>query len=149
MNNTAMRMGAVLLWAVATLAGCNGPSINDTDISPISRERLVELRAGEDTVVVVDPRAAEAYGRGHIPGAINVPMPSMRAADPRLAEADTIVVCDGGWTERLGLAAAKRLRRLDYENVVDFRGGLEAWASAGGQVSSTRSASSGRPETDR
>jgi rhodanese-related sulfurtransferase len=159
MNPIAMRTSAVLLStaaaaaaaaaAVATLAGCNGPSINDTDITPVSRERLIELRSGADSTVLVDPRSAATYGRGHIPGAIHVPMPSMRRDDGRLAEAEVIVVYDGGWTDRLGLAAAKRLRRLDYTSVLDFRGGLEAWVSGGGQVSSTRPAPSGRPETDR
>ncbi|MCC6581172.1 MAG: rhodanese-like domain-containing protein, partial [Phycisphaeraceae bacterium] len=88
-------------------------------------------------VGVVDVRSPQRYEAGHIPGAINIPLATIKPDDDRLKDADAIVVYAAGWAEYLSPAGAKKLLAIGYENVFDFRGGLELWQAYGGRVEKT------------
>lgn len=131
----------VLALLATTLHGCAGNSAaktNDTHVKSVSYAQLVDmLNIGEkDPTVLVDVRPEQRYATGHIPGAINIPLPRIKSGDPRLAEAKNIVVYAGGWTDDLALAGAKRLLALGYKNVFEFRGGVELWQSEGRAIES-------------
>ena len=71
--NPIARAGAVVLALV--LAGCvlgGRPEGGGF----LSLAEALDL-AGRNQAVVVDVRSAEAYARGHIPGAVNVPFPDV------------------------------------------------------------------------
>lgn len=54
---------------------------------------FARLTAGEP-LLVVDLRSPEAYARGHLPGAVNLPFgPALAAALPRLPAGRTLVFC--------------------------------------------------------
>lgn len=125
----------LLLIAVALLGltACQtGPSTSDRDIQPITYDALRTLLANADrehAVVLVDVRTAKRFQDGHLPGAINITLPDMVQADPRLAAAEHIVVYAQNAEDALADAGAKTLIRLGYTGVRDFRGGVAAWTS--------------------
>ncbi|MDX1682432.1 MAG: rhodanese-like domain-containing protein [Phycisphaeraceae bacterium] len=127
-----------LLLVALLLSGCEtAPQVSDRNISTINYEELVRLiekskKPGE--LMLIDVRSVEDYRKGHIPGAINISLPLIRANDPRLAKAREIVVYAKDWRRPISAAAAKRMLALGYQNVHDFRAGLEAWREAGRKV---------------
>jgi len=134
---------------LAGLTGCGGNTqTSDNDIE-IMRVEQVDAALEEGEAVLLDVRPEKAYHVGHIPGAINVPLPTIRRGDPRLANARQIIVYAGGWTDPLSTAGTKRLLALGYSNVYEFKGGTEVWRDAGGRLVETDPDATGRRETDR
>lgn len=93
----------------------------------------VAIEAG-DKIVIVDARSADAYGRGHIPGAINIPHRTMSEAATAHLQRDAmfIVYCDG-----IGCNASTKgalhLVRLGFR-VKELIGGLDWWRRDGYEV---------------
>jgi rhodanese-related sulfurtransferase len=82
---------------------------------------------------VVDVRDEREFHAGHVPGARNIPLETLRAdPDKFLAHDKTIVfVCAKG---ARSLTAAKLAERLGYEHVANLEGGTSAWSNAGFQI---------------
>ncbi len=151
-------MSAIRWVSTATLAalllGCNAaPKTSDVDIAVIQYPQLLELMAnparGADknlfkdlfagkktqaTLILVDVRPPAKFAQGRLPGAVNIPLPELRANDARLGQATTLVVYASGWTDFLSPAGAKKLMALGYQNVREFRGGVENWVQEGGEL---------------
>ncbi len=89
-----------------------------------------ELEKGA-AVVVVDARTPQAYARGHIPGAVNLPHRTMtaKAAAALDRRALHVVYCDG-----IGCNASTKgaynLRKLGFR-VKELIGGIEWWKKDG------------------
>lgn len=80
---------------------------------------------------VIDLRSAEAFGRGHIVNARNVPADELEARLDKLARFKTrplVVVCDAGMTST---KAANTLRNAGFESVYGLKGGMTGWNQAG------------------
>lgn len=94
--------------------------------------------ASLESAVFVDVREREEYERGHVPGAISVPLSSLDATSaPPLPSADSYVVyCSQG---PRSVAATEILARAGFASLVHLRGGLSAWDAPLETV---------RPETD-
>lgn len=93
--------------------------------------------------VVIDARDRPAYERGHIAGAINLPISDREtgfpALRPNLAAAPGVVVyCDGGSCE-LAQQTAAFLSDRGIPNVSVYRGGYNEWYAAGLPVETTPS----------
>ena len=90
---------------------------------PVELDRWI--KAGEDTLVVVDVRAAEDFAKGHVPGAIN--LPKDRWHDPQgLSKNKTnVVYC---YTQQCHLAAnaCVQFAAMEYP-VMELEGGFGAW----------------------
>lgn len=126
-------MGVVVVLALAAV-GCQ-TTTSDDDIVPLNLERVRALLDDDDErVVLLDVRPSRRYEQGHIPGAINIPLPELQRRDARLAGADRIIVYAGDGHSGLGAAATKRLIELRYRDVYHFRGGLATWQAQGGEV---------------
>lgn len=127
---------AMLSGLLISLAGCSSePKTSDKDLAQLEYPKLLQMQADPKMrLVIVDVRSAERYAQGHIPNAININIPDLKAGDPRLAEATDIVVYATGWTEYLSPAAAKKLLAVGYKKVHDFRGGIEMWQAYGGKI---------------
>jgi len=112
------------------LPACNtAVKTSDEDLQILDYEGLQELFAdARGPVLLIDVRKPEKFAEGHIPGAINIPVLELKPNDPKLGEAQQIVVYSDGWTplrtDRLSWAAAKKLLAMGYVGVNDFRGGL-------------------------
>ena len=94
------------------------------------RRRARSRDARPSDAAVVDLRNAEAFARGHIVNAKNIPIEDLAAHEQkldRLKGKQIIAVCDSG------TASAKlvdKLRKAGAEQVFSLRGGMGAWSQA-------------------
>ena len=127
-----MRYLIPLLAIVLAVPGCGpGRTTSDRDLTILDTDEVAHAMEEHAPVVFVDVRNREAYEAGHLPDAIHMPLPEMAANDDRLTEARTIIVYGRGAGSRLAAAGAKKLIRLGYTGVAEFRGGIEAWEDDG------------------
>ena len=81
--------------------------------------------------VVIDLRSTEAYSRGHIVNARNVPFDELEGHLDKLGRfknKPVVAVCDAGITSS---KAANKLRDSGFESVYNLKGGMTAWSQAG------------------
>ncbi|HZW59006.1 MAG TPA: rhodanese-like domain-containing protein [Woeseiaceae bacterium] len=96
-----------------------------TSIEPQDAVRLINADA-----VVIDLRKSEAFARGHIVNAKNIPHDELTAHEEKLKKYRTqpvVTVCDAGATSA---RAAETLRKAGLESVYTLRGGINAWTQA-------------------
>jgi len=80
--------------------------------------------------VVIDLRNAEAFARGHIVNARNIPFDEFDANHEKLAKLGNnpiLAVCDAGMTSTRAIEA---LRKSGHEGVYGLKGGIAAWTQA-------------------
>jgi rhodanese-related sulfurtransferase len=138
-----MRTHAALLGLVvaALLTGCT-KSYNDSDIVWLPPSEAVAKLNSPGGIfqrttrgVFIDPRSPAAYAEGHIPDAVNLPLPDMEENAPGvLAGYDLFVVYDSDFTDVMARAGSKRLMELGYSPVYTVAGGLRTWKKDGYQV---------------
>ncbi len=96
----------------------------------ISVEELANEMVGDTPPVLIDIRRSHSYEKGHIPGAINLPMPLIESRRlPRLG--DVIVYCDG-LAEFDVVEAMNLLREKPGLEPRALRGGFAAWETRSG-----------------
>ena len=107
----------------------NGSSLPLADYHQV-RARLL----ARDEIALLDVREEGPHAEGHPLFAANVPLSRLEllayAKLPR--KSVPIVTIDSG--EGLAEAAARRLRTMGYVDVAVFRGGIEGWKVAGGEL---------------
>lgn len=81
--------------------------------------------AAGDTVI--DVRLPEEYVRGHIPGALNVPVERIALQAKALPDGQLVTVCSTG---NRSWRAAQTLDRAGRD-ALSLAGGTKAWAAAG------------------
>lgn len=93
-------------------------------------------------VTVLDVRQPHEHAAGHIRGAVLLPLNEVGArADEVLSQGDdVIVVCASG---NRSLSAANKLQGMGFERIVNLKGGMNAWQTAGLAVEK------GEPKTRR
>ncbi len=134
MRHSTSWLMMVLLMVVGMMGCQQTVKVSDQNLLQIQYRELAALLAESDKrhgIVLVDARKPADFDHGHIPGAINIFLPDIVAGDTRLSKARNIVVSSNGWADPYSRAAGKRLMSLGYKNVVDFRGGIEAWRAEG------------------
>jgi rhodanese-related sulfurtransferase len=105
-----------------------------------TRTRTIDAGSAADllaarSVVVVDVRQHAEWKTGHIQGAIHIPLTQLSNRLHQLPRDKTIVtVCRSGHRSAL---AARTLTRAGRD-VLNLRGGVNAWARAGLPLSNTR-----------
>jgi rhodanese-related sulfurtransferase len=105
-----------------------------TRTRPIDAGGAADLLAAR-SVVVLDVREHAEWKTGHIQGAIHVPLAQLQSRLPQLPSGKTIVtVCRSGHRSAL---AARTLTRAGHD-VLNLRGGMNAWARAGLPLSSRK-----------
>lgn len=126
----------------AGLAGCDSNKVSDRDIEflevddahSVSAGRAGVLGMGERKPIWIDPRTEAAYQAEHIPGAVNIPLGSLREDDPRLKGFNIFIVYASDYGDPLASAMTKRLLAAGFDDVRLLRGGLRAWKEAGNSV---------------
>ena len=97
-------------------------------LSPGDLENVI----GKKKVQVVDVRAPDEWNRGHLPGAIHIPL---AALPERIGELDAsvpiVLHCQGGGRSSI---AASFLQARGVENVSNLAGGYERWVAEGHEV---------------
>ncbi len=87
------------------------------------------------TAVVVDSRPVSEFRRGHIPGAISIPLEEVRSEASGLADRippsrPLVIYCEGGDC-LTSLNLARLLHRQGFRDLRIFSGGWEEWLAAG------------------
>lgn len=96
-----------------------------THIEPQEAVRLINNDA-----VVLDIRSPEAFAKGHIVNARNIPLDELDANQEkinRLASKPILAVCDAGMSST---RAVNTLRKSGLESVYGLKGGIAAWTEA-------------------
>ncbi len=96
-----------------------------TNIEPQDAVKLINSDA-----VVIDLRNAEAFARGHIVNAKNIPFDELQANKDKIAKyakQAIVAVCDGGMTSG---KVVESMRKSGIENVYGLKGGISAWTQA-------------------
>ena len=98
---------------------------------------LINVEAGDavnlinNDAVVIDIRSADAFARGHIVNARNIPSDELDARLDQLKKHKTtpiIAVCDNGITST---RAVNTLRKAGFESVYGLKGGMNGWSQSG------------------
>jgi rhodanese-related sulfurtransferase len=104
---------------------------------PIREISTAEARELFDTYrpVVLDVREKVAFDKGHIPGAVAVPVWELgqKADALGLTRAGPVLVYCGDGTNR-GPDATRQLNARGYGGAVNLKGGFERWQAAGQPV---------------
>jgi len=99
--------------------------------------------AGKNRVQVVDVRSPEEWSKGHLPGAIHIPLALLPDRIGELdASAPIVLHCRGGGRSSI---ATSFLQSQGVATVSNLAGGFDAWVAQGFKVESEKpAASSGR-----
>jgi rhodanese-related sulfurtransferase len=101
-------------------------------LEQISCESLWQKIERGDTFVLVDALPPMSYAASHLPGAINIPPPSVDERAPRRIpdlRTEVVVYCSGSTCET-SVVVAHRLLELGYGNVRHYLGGKADWVGA-------------------
>ena len=111
--------GGVDAWKQAGLA-----------LATISQMTVQELnsRLSSSELQVLDVRRAPEWNAAHIEGAMWWPLDNFKVSPPEIDHDATLAVhCKGGYRSMI---AASLLQRAGFRNVINVRGGFDAWQQA-------------------
>lgn len=94
------------------------------EMGPIELKYAIE---GKEPIQVIDLRAAEYFGKGHVPGAQNILIDDLEKNFANLSKDKTTVVYCYNITCHLATKAALLLAKAGYK-VKELVGGFEEWA---------------------
>ncbi|MES9900447.1 MAG: rhodanese-like domain-containing protein [Sedimenticola sp.] len=96
------------------------------NVEPIAATEMIN----REDAVVVDVRPINDFSQGHVIGALNIPLGSLKNQLGQLEkqkQKPVIVACRSG-SQSAG--ACKQLSSAGFENVYNLKGGMMAWSSA-------------------
>lgn len=96
------------------------------NIDPTAAVSLINQDA-----MIIDLRNKEAYSRGHIVNAKNIPLDEFdakRESIQKFKSKPVVAVCDSGISST---KIVNTLRQAGFENVFGLKGGMSAWGQAG------------------
>lgn len=124
-NHTLLVVGLFVTFFLVVFTEIRRKAQGVRNLEPQDAVKLINQDA-----VVFDLRSAEAFARGHIVNAKNIPfdeLSSRKEVINRYRSKPVITVCDAGMTSG---RAANDLRKAGFENVYGIRGGINAWSQA-------------------
>ena len=93
-------------------------------------------RLRDEHTVIIDVRQAEEFARGHIPGAVSMPLTELRQRMDELPDDhDVIAYCEGPYCFASG-RAVEQLERAGFD-VHRLDGGLARWVRSGGRLAAS------------
>ena len=96
-----------------------------TNVEPQAAVALINADA-----TIIDLRSAEAFSRGHIVNATNIPLVELVASGDRLKKLGSmpiLTVCDAGVSSH---RAVDTLKKSGFDSVYSLKGGITAWTQA-------------------
>ena len=133
-RNQFWMVGALVLscvWLYVNQGGRTSPLAPIREVSALEARELIDSRRP----IVLDVREKDAFDKGHIPGAVAVPIGELpqRIASLGLTKADPVLVYCGDGSTR-GPDATAQLSASGYDGAVNLKGGFSAWQAAGQPV---------------
>ncbi|MBW4622922.1 MAG: rhodanese-like domain-containing protein [Cyanosarcina radialis HA8281-LM2] len=96
------------------------------------RELKSRLEWGEPALTILDVRDRDTFNKGHITGAMPMPLDQLVDRAQGLSFKRDIYVY--GASDEETSQAAQQLRGAGFWNVAELKGGLNAWKAIGGQT---------------
>ena len=97
-------------------------------IDSIAQITVHEMKSREDEIQILDVRSPEELEKGHVPNAIHIFLPELKAKARMLKKKVPVAVyCDSGYRASLGTSI---LKPLGFE-VMNVPGSWQAWKNAG------------------
>lgn len=121
-NNTLLVGGLFFSFFLLVFMELRQKASGITNLEPQQAVKLINADA-----VVIDLRSADAFARGHIVNAKNIPLDELEASSDkidRLKSKPIIAVCESGISST---RAVTLLRKSGVESVYGLRGGIKAW----------------------
>lgn len=104
----------------------------------INVEAVDAVKLINNDAAVLDLRNAEAFAKGHIVNAKNIPLDQLDVKQEQIDKWKSrpiVAVCDAGVTSN---RVVDRLRKAGFESVYGLKGGMNGWAQAGLPVVSAK-----------
>src|SRR5918995_1713149 len=124
-NHTLLVGGLVFTFFLLVFTELRRKALGVSSVEPQDAVKLINNDA-----VVVDLRSAEAFARGHIVNAKNIPFEELSAradALDKFKSKPIVAVCDVGTTSG---KAVQLLQKAGIKDVYGLRGGIAAWSQA-------------------
>ena len=124
-NHPLLVSALVLSFFVLVFTELRRKALGISNIGPQDAVKLINSDA-----VVIDLRSAEAFARGHIVNAKNIPFDEFQANNESITKygkKPIVAVCDAGMTAGKAVDA---LRKAGMEHVYGLKGGISAWTQA-------------------
>lgn len=113
-------LGGIEAWAEAGLPLETLPQVTPEELAE-------KLRSGEG-LRVVDLRSPSEWERGHLAGALHLPLPDLSRRIGELDGEPLALVCGSGYRSTV---AASLLERAGFRGLHNVIGGMRAWSGAG------------------
>ncbi len=97
----------------------------------IAREELKRMMDRGEDFVLIDARGHEAYAKEHLPGAVSIPSDHIgeHVMSSYRKNTQFVTYCSSFDCEA-STVAAKKLVKYGFNDVLEFKGGLEDWKTA-------------------
>jgi rhodanese-related sulfurtransferase len=125
-NHTLLVLALMISFFVVIFSELRRKASGLVNIEAIEAVKLINNDA-----VIIDLRSVDAYSKGHIVNARNIPSDEMEAKMTSLESMKSkpiIAVCDAGITSTKAVAT---LRQAGFESVYGLKGGMAGWGQAG------------------
>jgi rhodanese-related sulfurtransferase len=125
-NNMLLVFGLLVSFFVLVFSELRRKASGMINIEAPEAVRLINNDAA-----VLDLRGPDAYARGHIVNARNIPVDELEAKKDQLdkwKDKPIVAVCDAGMTSN---RAVNSLRKSGFESVYGLKGGMTGWSQAG------------------
>lgn len=98
-------------------------------VREVTPEEIQSKLAEGEEVTVVDVRSPEQFAEGHVPDAVNLPLPELpRRVDERDWDAEEVVcVCPIGQSSIQAARLLGSYEGIDAEDVASMAGGYREW----------------------
>jgi len=125
-NHTLLVLALMISFFIVVFTELRRKASGLVNVEPIAAVQLINNDA-----VVIDLRSVDAFSRGHIVGARNIPSDELDAKMNKLEALKSkpiVAVCDAGTTST---KAVNTLREAGFESVYGLKGGMAGWDMAG------------------
>ena len=125
-NHTLLALALMISFFVVVFTELRRKASGLVNVEAIDAVKLINNDA-----VVIDLRSVDAFSKGHIANARNIPSDELEAKMDNLASIKSkpiVAVCDAGITST---KAVTSLRAAGFESVYGLKGGMTGWGQAG------------------
>ncbi len=143
-NHTLLVLALVISFFVAIFSELRRKASGMVNIDAVEAVKLINNDA-----VVIDLRGVDAFSKGHIVSARNIPSDELEAKMSNLETIKSkpiVAVCDAG---AASTKAVNALRAAGFESVYGLKGGMTGWGQAGLPVVTGKKTKSKKPKKSK